>query len=714
MINFRKNDNNKINSEYKIPDQLQSDREQVYRRYGLMKDGRTYYDAPLEKKWVDWTKQYEAFRPSSGQWQSTIVPPLTTSIIEQELAEIVNQTVRPKVGPAGPFDIESAKIMNYAIDHSWDVGSGDLELYDSLKQCLVLGNTVWQEDFWLDKRVVKNLKKIEFEKEKQKFVFEDSEVYDFNDVFGETVDLENFFIDPLARTINRGKKKANDVIRRYIMNYDTFMETFKGTVYDMFGATSYVRTGASASSDYWQFYMPPTGLAADGVEVLFYWARRPDKLILMANDVVIYNGPNPYRHKQLPFAGASDVSRLKGFWARSQPNLLESIQDELTTLRRMRIDRQHMDIYKMFLMPDRDTIEDEEGIVAPSRFLYVSDPSAVKTLEYGDINPSAYMEEDRLRQDGREVTGVNSPQPSGTATEAAIFKEATMKVLQAKVWKISREFLNDIVMLRASNISQFYSEPNIEKMVGEEKASEFRRIITNDVELKMTQDGKLLEERKKGTYFFDIDPKFIMPKHGRFYIKPISEPAFPLSKPLRQQQLDKFTASPVVQAAIMNKYWDVNKVADKYAEEYDFDSDDFKASPSGTITGDRGFSEEKLIEIAGVENEGMVGGKEIPSTPYATRGHTMLHIAFMDSDAFKQAVRQDPKVVAAFAKHIMGEDTAQKLRGGGEEEQMIAQNNRGMAGGNSTSQGIMAGGAKATNPSKVVGAEETPMGMMYK
>jgi hypothetical protein len=89
----------------------------------------------------------------------------------------------------------------------------------------------------------------------------------------------------------------------------------------------------------------------------------------MANDVVIYNGPNPYNHKQLPFAAASDVTRLRGFWARGESQLLESIQDELTTTRRMRLDRNYMDIFKMFLVSESENLDDDDAIVAPSRFL---------------------------------------------------------------------------------------------------------------------------------------------------------------------------------------------------------------------------------------------------------------------------------------------------------------------------------------------------------
>lgn len=105
----------------------------------------------------------------------------------------------------------------------------------------------------------------------------------------------------------------------------------------------------------------------------------------------------------------------------------------------MRIDRQHLDIFKTFFVSNKETIDEDEAIIAPSRFVYVDDPNSIRPLEYRDINPSAYHEEELLKQDGRDVTGILSPQPTSTATDAAIQKESTMRALRMKIWLLSRE-----------------------------------------------------------------------------------------------------------------------------------------------------------------------------------------------------------------------------------------------------------------------------------
>src|SRR3990167_3868011 len=438
-LDFRDNDKAKIRTVYKPLGKIAEDLKKVYLRYSYMKAGRQINGKNLETLWDRWEKQYESWRPpkNADDWQSNIVPPFTTTIVERSLGELIDQTLQPMIVPRGAEDAVRAKVLGYIKDYTWEIGDGDLELYASIKQALILGKTIWHETYWQDKRKVKLLKKFDFEKNEEEYI--EKEIYDFDDVYGENVDIRNFFIDPQARSINRGRYKAQDVINRYIMNYDAFMENFSGTIYDQFRVAKLVKPGGDLN--YYQFYKPPEGIDKNNqVEVLFYWGRRPDKFIIVANDVVIRDGPNPYNHKQLPFAEGSDVPRLNQFWASGEPKLLESIQDELTTLRRMRIDRQHIDIWKMFLVSNRESLDEDEAIVAPSRFLYVDDPkNSIVPLEYNAVHPTAYQEEELLKEDGRQVTGIQSPQPTTTATESAIFKESTMKSLRLKIWLRSEE-----------------------------------------------------------------------------------------------------------------------------------------------------------------------------------------------------------------------------------------------------------------------------------
>lgn len=700
MINFRNNEKATINAIYKIDDKQKQDRESVYRRYQQMKDAKQPFTDKMDK----WDKQYDSWRPERdpGDWQSTIVPPFTTTIVEKSLAEIIDQTIQPVITPRGQEDVIKAKVMNYIKDYTWEIADGDLQLYMAIKQCLIRGNTIWQEDYWQDKRTVKVLKRFDPKTNKEEYI--EKEIYDYDDVYGETIDIANFFIDPMARTINNGRYKANDAIRRYIMDYNTFQESFINSPYDQFGDAKLVKPGGDLN--YYQFYKPPEGIDKENqVEVLWYWGRRPDKLIIVANDVVIRNGPNPYNHKQLPFAEGMDIPRISQFWAKGEPELLESIQDELTTLRRMRIDRQHMDLWKMFLVSNRETLDEDDAIIAPSRFLYVDDPfKSVNPLEYRDINPSAYMEEDRLKSDGREVSGIESPQVTGTATQAAIFKEATMKSLRMKIWLLSRQLLTNIIRLRVPNISQYYSTPKALKIVGEKQMAEYRQIRTTDVALQMNKNGELKETEQKGENFFVVMPELVTPQYGSFDFKLSGQPTFPVSKPMQQQKIAEFMQHPVFQQAVATGYYDPGKAADELSKINDYDPDKFKSMKAQDQDS---ISLDTVLELANRENEMMTQGQAIPGTPNAPRSHTDVHLAYMSSQPFLDAMRTNPAVMQNFIRHIMWEEKAQMARNQatiGPQSNILPGQAPGPGGmGQGMSEGIERGAAQAATPAKSMG-----------
>jgi hypothetical protein len=703
MIDFRKNNNAKINSVYNPDEKVQFDREQVYKRYSYMKAARSINGENLEALWNKWEKNYEAWRPSRSDtdWQSNIVPPFTTTIVERCLAELIDQTMWPVIRGRGPEDVPKAKVLTYVKDYTWEVGNGDLQLYSAIKEALVLGKTVWREDYWQDKRQVRQLKKFNLETNEEEY--EEKDIYDFDDVYGQKINLRNFFIDPMASTINMGRNKANDCIERIIMNFDTFQENHIGSIWDQFGVAKLVKPGGD--TNYYQFYQPPDGMDRDNqVEVLYYWGRRPDKFIIVANDVVIRDGPNPYNHKQLPYAEGSDIHRLNGFWANGEPKLLESIQDEMTTLRRMRVDRQHMDLFKMFLVSNRETLDEDEAIVAPSRFLYVDDPNnSIKTVEYGDINPSAYQEENALRQDGREVTGIESPQPAGTATQAAIFKESTMKSLRMKIWLLSRELLTNIIRLRVPNIVQYYSVPKVANIVGEAKMPQYRQITTENIALETTREGKLVEKKNKGENFFIVKPEMIVPQYGSYDFKLSGEPTFPISKPLQQQMVREFMQHPVFMSAVEAGYYDVGKAADVLSEINDFDPDKFKKTDQEQQQSQI-VDQQELLELANRENELILQGQRLKPTAYSNRQHTDVHLAFMSSPDFQQTAGQDQNIMANMVYHVQGEEVEQASREQGATQEGFG----GDFGSTSVGKGIMKSEAKAAMPGRMLGQESVP------
>jgi len=710
------NPNAEIRAAYKPSEKEHGLLRFVYQRYSDMKATRSKFE-PI---WDRHEKQWEAWRPPKNinDWQSNIVPPFTTSIVEAELSELIDQTLRPKASARGPEDKPKATVINHVMEYTWEVGDGDIELYKAIKDALVLGTGIVQEYYWKDARQVRVL--VKYDPEKGVEEYEEKEINDFDDVYMEAVKLQDFFIDESARSINRGPYKANDCIRRYILDFEKFKTVYKGKIFDPLDNAKYVKPGGD--TNYYEFYQPPKGINQKEIEVLWYWSRNPDKLVITANDVVLRNSPNPYNHKQLPFAQALDVMRPHQFYHKGEPELLESIQDELTTIRRQRIDRSHLDIDKVFLVSNREVLTDQDLITAPHKPIYVDDPmGSIKPLEYSATPQSAYLEEDRLKEDGERVTGMDvrsqSVRASGSATEAAILKEATLRRLRLKIWLLSRTLLMEQSRLRVANIIQHYSQPklqsilgakepelanaiaagNVRSINGQQFIEQPRTIRTTNIELTRVGEGGIEERDNKGENFFDVLPEDVIPIKGAFDLKLSAEPTFPVSKPLLQQKVNELFQHPIIQAAVQQGLLDLKKTASKMLEINDFDPDDFEVreEPEAAI------DPEQMIRMAMTENEQMMEGDEMPGTPFATSDHTEIHLNFMGSEDFKKAFRTNPGIVNLFVRHILFEEAAQQERQNQPAGQPGTPTPPGGAG--STAGGVGASEAAAANAPRAVG-----------
>jgi hypothetical protein len=659
-----------ITKVYRPSEKENDHRKHLYERKQDMADAR----APEENNWEKWQKQWEAWRPPKGanDWLSDIYIPITTSIIEAQLSEIINQELKPWVIARGVEDESKATVMNAILEYTWDVSKSDLALFDIIKDSLIFGTGIGQEYYWKQPRTIRTADG------------KTQEVIEYDDCFLEAVRLQDFYKDEKGRSFF-GPYACRDAIRRYVMNYEDFRNFFKGPIWDPMGNAALVKPGGD--TNYYEFFKPPEGMNHNKeVEVLWYWNKPDDCLDIVANDVMVRMGPNPNKHKQLGFVRAVDVKRPYQFYGKGEAELLESLQEETNTIRRMLIDRNHLDLDKPVFASDTLTIEDEDAIAGPHKIINVSDVNAIKFPEYSDVSRSVFDTLTMLNDDKVRVTGMDERQQSvasaGTATEAAILKEATLKRINMKIWNIKNDTLVDIGRLRVANIMQFYSQPKIEKIVGEiaigkAKAegtlfkvkgetfkTSFRNIRLQDKKLDLNPTtGDVRELPSRGNSFFEARPEFFMPTYGGFDIRYKATSSMPISKPLEQQKTDE-----MYDRLITNPTVDPWKLAELELKSRDKDPEAFKIMPPGQQKLE-GAQLQKMIDLAGMENDEMVRGNEIGPTPYASPAHTEIHIAYIKSEQFKKDVPvDDEKIIQIFTNHVMGEIMAETARESGGQQ----------------------------------------------
>lgn len=665
-----------------------ADLDYVYRRIKEMKDARAA--SGIEAKWDRWQKQYDGYREDKkeNEWQSNIVVNTTAGIVESQISEAIDQNYRPRYLPRGSEDAPRATVMNAINDYTWEVGMADVEVYKMTQEAFVLGTSIGQEYYRKEKRIVQQILET---KKNGEVKYKDIEINDFEDVYLEHVRLQEVWFDEYGRSLN-GTYSAKDCVRRVIMNIDDFKNFFKGPIWDPMGNAKYVQPGGDVN--YYEFYKPSEGIDhSKQVEVYWYWSTRPtpgrpnisDHLMVVANDVMIVRGPNPYNHKRLPFVRQVDILNASNFYGKGESQLLESIQEEQTTLRRMILDRNHLDIDKMFLLSNRETdLSDDDLIARPHGVINVEDIENVKPLEYGDLPVSVFKSLEMLGDDAIRITGqddrMQSVQSPTTATQAAILKEATLKRLRTKLWLLRNLTLYNVGLLRESNIRQFYSVPKVEKIVGQKGTDNYysrvrdaykagRLVMKNGVphenkyktirlsnqKLNVTNDGVTLQKSKEPT-FFEATPELINPMYGSFDVKISPMPSIPVSKPLMQEKVSAMFDRLIQFPSIYSQ----EKLGDALLETHDYDPDEFKPDKpiqeqlSSNLVG-------KSLQVAQVENQEIMSGKDLPPTPYAMEPHTEAHIALINSPEMMELPPDSP-ILASLVRHIQGELQAQQQR----------------------------------------------------
>jgi hypothetical protein len=633
-----------------------------------------------------WEKQYEGWRAprKPDDWQSNHVVPLTNSVVQTAVSEIVKQNLRPFVMPRGFEDKGKTRLMQFIYDYAWEVADGDMFIYDAVVELLVNGTVIAYEYYRVDKRRIGNIKINKDGKEEVEY----EEVVDYDDVYTEIVKLQDFYVDEFARGFS-GSYKARDCIRRYVMDIDDFHAMYDDSVWDQFGNAKLVKAGGDVN--YYEFFKPPQGIdTSRQVEVLHYWNEPKDKFIIVANEVLIRDNPNPYRHKRLPYARGVDIKRPHSFYGKGEPELLESIQDEVNILRRMIIDRNHLDIDKMFLVSNKLGLSDEDLIARPHGMIPTDDITAAKPVEYGDIPRSVELSLKHLEDDATITTGINpraqALPTAGTATEAAILKESTLRRLETKIFLLKKELLVRLGRLRLSNILQFYAQPKLEKIVGEKNSDAYKNQVANlenqsalvtlegenfqktyrkiridKSTIEFDERGRMKEVPVSDYSFFEIKPDFFMPvERGGYDLKFQAGANIELSKPLMQTKILELYDRLLQVALQIPGSYDPVKLGDMVVSEY-FDKDPDEYKPDQPGQDEAGARMQMMIQLASYENQMMMKGQAIPATQYASPAHTRIHIEFMNSEEF-QALPNESPLIRAFTEHVMGEIIAQEAR----------------------------------------------------
>jgi len=625
--------------------------EKLESRMGEMKKAKD--DQNLEGDWNKWDTLYfprKIYRKDAKDWQSKLHNPQVFAYVNTSVSMLIDQRPEAILEARSREAQPKEPVLKGLYDYTWEKGRGDVELYYVLMSAGIYGTGIAFEGYRSDVREIKEAKRDEEGKlvrtKAGKIEYDKNTIKEFDDVYWRNVDIRNFYIDEMATNM----QDARDCAERFVYDLDTFKFKYPEKRYSK---AKHVKPGGDTEEKSEKKYHIDVG--RDRIEVWHYYNKVEDSFQIWANGIIIKDSPIPYHHKQLPYIRMPFYPRSRSsFWAMGLAEILENHSDQLDTIINMRIDQAKLNIYRGFMVGGGELIDEEDLRLKPSFLLEVNDINNVVELKSNDIKPSAYKEDGLIMESMKYATGIDPRMEAisqgGTATEAAIVKESSLRRIKIVLRLLEKEFLANLATMRIANIQQFYSIPRkVNKVIGESGVEKYESEY-REVRMKLKKvdvDGETRYRKTEKDNFFEVTPDDI---RGNFDVKIRPMSTIPVSKALEDQQFADFFIRHAG-----NPHIDMRKLTEEDLKR--------KGLPMDMLAEDSAEGQ-GMIVLAEQENMQMAQtGEPIPPTEGATPEHTAVHEAFMQSDQFKQV---PPQIQQAFQEHVSGEKGAQT---GGYNEQ---------------------------------------------
>jgi len=635
-------------------------RRRVFERFEAMRDDQIRKEA--EEQWERADKQFMQWQPEReyGDWRSHITLPDAFGAVQSHMQETIDRRGRPYLEQVDASDYIRESFSNHIFNFSMDRTGFDLEQFKA-KQAAAIRGTAWvAERYRLEKREVRDLDSID---DDGKMKYTKREIIDADDTYTEYVENDMLYWDPAATHESR----ARDAVEREVIDWDEFQRVYKMRP-DFMNIDKVPKAGNITEKVL--FFKKAEDMSDNDVEVLHYYNRATDSYDVLANNVLIRMAPIPYKHKEIPFAVYRHYMLLGRMYGMGIPEVIYSLSEERVSLRRLQLDKQHLQVDKMFLVNDLVDIDEEEARVRPHGFMYVNTNGVpinqvIQSVEYGDTPMSYYRSEEQLLDDMRRAHGISDELQQvsgGTATQAAIAKEQAQKRINMINILADMDTLIRIGRMKWSNIQFFYPAARIEKITtdkGTKTKKSYRKIRIKGAEYEIEQaegGSKLVSNKIDGNSGFTLDRKMAKFMEGDYEVTMNADASPVLSRPLQQAKITEMLGA-LSGNAIMAAQVDPQKAAARYLRVFGEDPNDWLVG--------NGWTDDQWKQLARDENQVMSSGIPLLPTDGATQAHTEEHLNFMDTTGYMDLPQAIQDIIA---KHTFGEAEKQGAIPGGAAE----------------------------------------------
>jgi hypothetical protein len=347
---------------------------------------------PYESRWKRFYKLYRSYRDvQTTTLKSNIFVPYIFSIVEsivpKMLGTIFNTRPIISVMQRGEEYGGLAKLLERVLEYQLD--EDQLELFSKIleffKEAVIYGTSF--------AKIIPR--------------FNDDELVSFNFIDLEPVDIFNIYPDYRGKSIKRMKF----IIQLSYVDYDELENLYKQKFYKNVPQLLNMLESMSIVDDAKRKRLTSVGILDEYgfdpdrkiVEILEYWDR--DQIYTVgAKRVLLKEEDNPLG-KLLPFMMARYIPVQHEIYGIGIPEISESLQEELNSVRNQRADNVNLIINRMFIANKYADIDFDNLVSYPGNVILTNDVTAIKDLDTRDVTKSAYMEEEIIKRDIDNATG---------------------------------------------------------------------------------------------------------------------------------------------------------------------------------------------------------------------------------------------------------------------------------------------------------------------
>jgi len=483
-----------------------------------MNDAKNYFISVIKPRLDRSYKLYVAYggdrQREIKKWQANVQVPYIQAAVETLVPRIID--ARPEFVALGrnEDDQPKAEKQQKLMDFFWEIAGMDKVAEDMVRSTLIFGISFLQVGWKKDVRKLKYLNTKDVTSKRPKWVEKEKVYYDAP--FCEWVDNYNLWYD--WHSTSREDKQfwfkrlvltEAQIRRRYpaadpkrlelalcshggdLTDYASVRHMTK-TVHQYSTksqtAAALVSSGGVFGTDK---YLSAQETGVEMYEVFEWWRPFEDLYAVMVggSNVPILRGaemPSPYDFKESPFIDIPYLRIPGEFEGLGLPLILESPQIMLNLIKNQRLDSATLSIHKMWVVNPLANVNKDELVTRPFGIIYSVDPNGVKEIQFSDIKPSSYKEEELLKSDMQYASGVDDfsmgvGKGSNSATEVRHLRESTLERVRMFVNHLGDAY-SSVFRYWMDMTRQLFSKKMTIRVIGENGREAFPLIEKDDLE----------------------------------------------------------------------------------------------------------------------------------------------------------------------------------------------------------------------------------------